>query len=234
MGIKVFEHANFEGINEYFAEGFFNVTDYDGFPSGQMNIQNDSISSFILDPYTRVTFYWDINRGGTQWIIENNGGDQLKLGYVDDFWNDQISSIEVVGLPGPGLPNVGEPTSEPTQPGLLGGIVFEDWHYNQDSNTQTLPLLRPRSQFFAEGEYILPYEPELSTGGRIRGKKLGVRPKSISSVKIGTDFAIDLYDDAGNSVTVTHDLEDIRLVSTTSDWNDRAVKLLVRRKSVPR
>ncbi|MGG9961011.1 hypothetical protein [Ferruginibacter sp. SUN106] len=125
-------------------------------------------------------------------------------------------------------------TTQNTENNLIGAMIYEDWHYNKESDS-TLPLFaKARSQHLAAGEYDLPYEPDIRTGGRWGsfGKVLGVRPDTISSLKIGNGYYVELFDmvgRTGNSITLSENTPEI-----PASWNDKAKSIIVTLRQQPR
>jgi hypothetical protein len=134
----------------------------------------------------------------------------------------------------PPFGDVPPPTKKETDPSLRGIRVYEDWKYNAESNRSLQGLLRVRSQNFEAGDYNLPYEPEFISSGRFPFpvKALGVRPDSISSLKVGTDFYIELYDQLGQQGNMITLSENTPIMP--NGWNDRVKSIRVRQIPVPR
>lgn len=241
MGVKLFQHANCGGNNEHFDEGFYNLTDGDniwGSIWDVPNIQNDELSSYILDPLTSVTFYQHIDKGGNFFEDHNDSNiEEKRVNYIGNDWNDSVSSIVVE----PVFPSFGsQPPPLDTDPNLTGVLVFEDWKYNQTSDRSLGIFARARSQKFDVGEYpILPNESALTLR---RGTilRLGVRSNMISSLRIGTGYYIELYEKqnfAGEMLTIRESTDDIRVlrkehysateVNEAKNWNDRTMSLKV-------
>jgi hypothetical protein len=121
------------------------------------------------------------------------------------------------------------PTPE-TVPNLNGVILYEDWKYNVDSPRGSI-LTRPRAQRFEPGEYNLPYQTPFNINGR-PGLRLGVRPNSVSSLKIGSGYYLELFDEkdwTGQSITVNEN----KWVMPDG-WNDRVKSFRVLLYPLPR
>jgi hypothetical protein len=123
--------------------------------------------------------------------------------------------------------DVPPPTNKETDPSLRGIRVYEDWKYNAESDTSLSPLTRVRSQNFEAGDYDLPYEPEFISSGRFPFPAivLGVRRDSISSLKVGTNFYVELYDQLGqqgNMITISENTPIM-----PNGWNDRVKSIRV-------
>ncbi|MBK8444381.1 MAG: hypothetical protein IPL35_13635 [Sphingobacteriales bacterium] len=112
-------------------------------------------------------------------------------------------------------------------------MLYEDWHYNKEAVQPVNIFHRVRSQRFDVGDYDLPYEPPFRTGGRwgTYGRVLGVRPNTISSLKVGTGYYIKLYYEfgqKGDPITLNENTPEIQ-----SDWNDRVKSIRVEKRQSP-
>lgn len=220
-GIRIFEHAHFEGIEQYLSEGIANLTDNDGYRVPN-DLQNDTLSSYILDPYTKVTFHEHIDRGGRPPLVDVNDSDSPKaVHFVGEDWNDIISSVSVEDI-GRVPPVLLPPEEELTDPGIVGVIVYENLNWSRDSGGDPLSRLgRPRWQRFDVGDYVLPHEE--SGGGRFR--RLGVRPSAIRSIRVGEGYGVDCFDDAslnGTVLTITR-----HTPALPEAWDQRVASLRV-------
>jgi hypothetical protein len=115
-----------------------------------------------------------------------------------------------------------------TVPSLRGIRVYEDWKYNVGSGF--IPAL---VQNFDAGDYDLPYEPEFSMGGRFPFpvRVIGVQPDSISSLKIGNGYYVELYDQLGQKGTMIKVSENTPIMP--DGWNDRVKSIGVRKIESP-
>jgi hypothetical protein len=242
MSIKLFKDANFSGASQDFGIGFYNLEDWGfsivGTAAGIYDslVQNDELSSYILAPATSVTFYEHIDKGGANFVDVNHGSEEKRIGYIGNEWNDRISSIVVE----PVYPFGEQPAPLDTQANLNGVLVFEDWRFNQESDRSLGIFDRVRSQQFDSGDYNLPYEPSIF----VRDNPVhvfGVRPKTISSIKVGSGYYVEIFDEEnfkGNMLTIVESTSDIRVlrkehynvtsVEQAKIWNDRAMSLKVR------
>lgn len=121
-----------------------------------------------------------------------------------------------------------------TESNLLGVMLYEDWHYNKEVVQPVSIFDRIRSQRIDVGDYDLPYEPSFSTGGRwgAIGRVLGVRPNTISSLKVGTDYYIELYDgfgQKGNKIALNENTPEM-----PSSWNDKVKSISIKKRQQPR
>jgi hypothetical protein len=241
MGIKLFEHANFQGDSVYLGEGQYDLDEQ------SPNLEGE-VSSYILDGFTKVSFSnYDLDpliRIGarTYFSDENYSQDPKEVAYVGDTWNDTFESIVVeridVGFGQPSAPL-------DVDPNIKGVTVFVDWKFNQDS-----PRFRPfesRSQTFAVGEFNLPFNEPIDWIGGRRFFRPGIQPFSISSIKVGKGFYVELFDQSnflGDPLIIVESCQDIRLlnpnryksaeVQRAKSWNDRTVSLRVKEIPGPR
>lgn len=138
--------------------------------------------------------------------------------------NGEVNSREII----PPFGDITIPSKK--EPNLSGVIVYEDWKFNSESVQPSNPFLRVRKQKFAEGTFNLPFERDFSTRGQY-GRTLGVRPNTISSIKIGEGYYCELFSDLdakGESIEINQNTE--ALIPT---WNDRAKSIKVSKVGVP-
>jgi hypothetical protein len=222
MRLTVFEHNNFLGTHQEFEVGFYNLPPTSGF----VNVMtNDKISSFRLSGSSGVAFYEHVDGGGRALEFTNPSETILEVPSVGAQWNDVISSIHVYPLP---MLLFTTPTPPPrvynVTAGLRGVILYE-----AAGRVTGGGFLGPRAQRFDVGDYDLPHNVEFTVGGIPGGLLLGVRPKAVSSISVGPDYYVELYDgpqQRGRKLTVNENAEFLRGLDM-SLWDDTAVSIRV-------
>jgi hypothetical protein len=155
--------------------------------------------------------------------------------YMKDSDNNEVEFrisifIQVIH---PGLGGTVPPPLK-TEAGLLGVMLFEDYEFNKNVQPTFDLLHKPRAQRFAVGDYDLPFEQSFRTGGRWGGfgRVLGVRPSTVSSIKIGAGYYLELYDDfgkRGQKITLNENTPVMPV-----NWNDKVKSISVNEIPRPR
>lgn len=167
----------------------------------------------------------------------------IKIIPLNQRWSGGAGDWEIHGeISIKGIPNFADPppsTVLETTPNLKGVEVFEDWKYNTETIQPTNRLLRVRKEKFGLGSWDLlgfivstiPSMVDPITGRIIPPRTIqlpSVRPKTISSVKVGEGYIAVLYD---RSLAEKAQAKSITLKQNTSimppEWNDRAMSLEV-------
>lgn len=204
----------------------------------------DSGNSIPINQETRIEIPQNASFTVSGWVNEQDSGlswDDDNAGeFKETYINaNPLSTIRSKRLTGDGVdvtvhweietvPDLfggGEPIPPNTEPNLKGVIVYEDWKFNSESDRTGPAILRVRSQRFGVGEYNLAFEPEFQIGGGW-GKLMGVRPDSISSLKVGSGYYVELFDQrdwVGNKLEISENTPILQ-----ADWNDRTKSMIVR------
>lgn len=132
----------------------------------------------------------DIGRVERLFGINNKGNFTIPL--EDDGDNTVEFNISISIQPVPVL--APPPPPKDTVRSLRGIRAYENRKYN--ANSGIIPGI---TQNFDVGSYDLPYRPVIMVGGRFPFpvQVIGIQPDSISSLKIGTNYFVDLYDQFG-------------------------------------
>jgi hypothetical protein len=214
MSVTVFEHVNFGGWRQDLDHGTYNAVRRGGFVSP--NPINDEISSFILGPYTEVTFFEHVDFGGDSIKFINNTPLTQEHPFMDANWNDKVSSVIVVGLFGQQTPPDGT-----VEEGLVGVILYAG--YDRRASEGIDPLNIMSIQRFDVGKYTLPVNLEYARNGVPWLTKFGLQPKSVSSVSVGKGFYLDIFDETDARATVHKNIDDLQTIG----WNNRITKIEV-------
>lgn len=174
----------------------------------KLTVLNKQISSLKIAAFHKITFF---DASGNSVEFSNAGNSNtLLIDYVGDEWNDRI-----VGGTVQWVAPFGDAYAQINEEGLSGVILYEEPNFIVKSSPGLPIFTKPRHQTLGIGLYNLPHNESAGTE-----MHLGVRPDSISSVKVGDGYYIVLFDDlnqTGNQLTLTQNTAAI-----APEWNDRA------------
>jgi hypothetical protein len=177
----------------------------------------------------------DVGKTERSFGINDNGIHTISL---TDGAANQVEFLVEIAIHTP-YPSFGSTVLPPedTVPSLRGVRLYEDWKYNLESSSRLADrflLGGVRSQNFDVGEYDLPYDEEFIFNGRFPFPvlQLGVRPDSVSSLKVGTGYYVELYDQLGQRGEMKSISENTPIMP--DGWNDRVKSIRVSKIPVPR